>query len=426
MSSSEFQNNGPPPPYSPTERSPNYGSSRNLYQGSVTRPGASMITNVTFVSQRTPLLPRSSATSNHTKLRLMFRFMLITGIFFVGMITFYSFERFFAVPTSWINLTPSPECTSIGARTYTGILSYMPEGYHPYVFCSFIPVTIHGRKIPRPLSCYSEPFEREVDSPPRNVTHTITRGKWLVDFGEGSCIPTWDPLPSGVPNPTPDPGCHSYRIRGYTAFMSLSRIPPGLDPLHSCRNTPAVINGHRVLPEQCQLEQISNGEILRARFMVEEPSCTPVWTDVRPDYQCARYGVKRFYGSLAGIKELDGLKVCREVPYAFFGKEMRKPDSCERDGSGGIRGIWEIDFNVPECHPILRDLRDKGCAGTRNKRVEAQVVDIGKHEDWYRMCTTTPLRWDGVVYYPTQCESRTIWFFNYKVALYDIYDPSCR
>ncbi|KAF9261057.1 hypothetical protein L218DRAFT_961989 [Marasmius fiardii PR-910] len=421
----EFFNGSPPPPYSPVDRPPNYGTRSTEH--STRYPGGPMVTNVTFVSQHTPLLPRPSSTIfTPPKKRLLSNFLLILGVFLVGMLTYYSCERFFAVPASWINLTPSTECSSIGARTYTGTLSYMPEGYHPYIFCSSIPVSIHGRTIPHPLTCYSQPFEREVDSPPRNVTHTITRGKWLIDFNEGSCIPTWDPTSSGMRNPMPDPECHSYRIRGYTGLMSLSRIPPGLDPLYSCRNTPAIINDHRSHPEQCQLVQTPDGGVVRARFLVREPSCTPVWTDVRRDYQCLRYGVKRFTGLLEGLpKEFDGLKMCREVPYTFRGNKVRKPDSCERDEWGRIRGIWEIDFDVPECHPILKDIQNKGCFGTNNKRIEAQVVDIGKQEDWYRMCATTPLRWNGVVYYPTQCESRTIWFINYKVALYDIYDSWC-
>ena len=67
-------------------------------------------------------------------------------------------------------------------------------------------------------------------------------------------------------------------------------------------------------------------------------------------------------GMLEGTPpEFDGLQMCKQVPYTFFGREVRKPDWCERDGWGRVRGIWEIDFNVPECHPILKDYRDKVC-----------------------------------------------------------------
>ncbi|KAL0571209.1 hypothetical protein V5O48_010746 [Marasmius crinis-equi] len=355
MSQSPQFHNTSPPPYSAIDPRQSYGAVHNG-NGTTSRSRSGT------PAANPPSRPDSNRHPLPRRQFLKICFLVI-GIFLAvtGMITLYHLTRFFITPTTWINLNGSPICTSIGTRTYTAILSHIPEGYHRHWLCSYIPITIHGRNIPHPASCYSEPIEREVykDGELRNVTHTITRGKWVVDFDEGGCIPTWDPLPAGVQNPTPDSRCQSYRIRGYTAFMSPSRVPPGLEALHSCRNTPATIHGRQVLPDECQLEQTSTGaDVLRARFTVEEPSCTPHWYDVQRDWRCERYGLKRFSGLLEERKDLDSLEACREIPYRFFGVQDRKPDSCEREGSGRIRGYWMIDFNVPECHPVLKDIWD--------------------------------------------------------------------
>ncbi|KAK1225167.1 hypothetical protein PQX77_011847 [Marasmius sp. AFHP31] len=269
----------------------------------------------------------------------------------------------------------------------------MPEGFHPNRFCSDIPITIHGRTIPHPVSCHSEPFQCQTydhGGQLRNVTCTITRGEWLVNFNEGSCVPTWDSVAAGTQSATPDDKCLSYKKRGYTAYMSSLRIPPGLDRLQSCLSTLATINHRSVLPEECHLEQSG---VYRARFVVEEPSCTPTWVDVHRESRCERYNLKRFSGLLEEVDDLDGLEACKEVPYKFFGMEKKTPDWCERESSGRIRGHWWIDFNVPECHPVLRDVRDFGCYETHIKRVEARVDDIGKVEDWYRMCAYASFNW---------------------------------
>ncbi|KAF9260563.1 hypothetical protein L218DRAFT_575103 [Marasmius fiardii PR-910] len=270
----------------------------------------------------------------------------------------------------WVNLTASPVCTSIGARMYSAVSSHMPLGYQPDLHCSTRPIQIHGRVLPQPLSCRSEAVERfiydGINNSSRKVVQTLTTGKWLVDFEEKSCVPTWDP------NVVPDQFCLAYGKRGYTATMTVSRIPRGLDPIDSCRNTPLVVDGdQQVFPSECRfdLETGTGVEVVRARFVADDRDgcATAVWTNVQPDYQCSEYGVKRFTGYLVGIPAgLDLMEVCREVPYMFFGVEERRPELCEKmmdgDGVERVRGSWMIDFRVPECHPVLRELEDKVCS----------------------------------------------------------------
>ncbi|KAJ8075623.1 hypothetical protein PM082_021253 [Marasmius tenuissimus] len=447
-----------PPPYSPVDPQRSRGAARNGHRGTSHRgdswarssrnqpdrntnlhhhyhacnhqpvPNNTSV-NVAVLNQETPLLfhsesqplesPQSPSLFTRNRTYKL-------AIFLAGAFTYYLFQRYTYTHTTWINLTASPNCTSIGARTYTAHLVDKPEGFYPNKFCSDIPIIIHGRTIPHPVSCYSEPSQcqtYEHDGQPKTVTCTITRGEWLVDFDEGSCMPTWDPVNAGAQNPTPDDKCLSYKKRGYTAYMSPSRIPPGLDHLQSCLNTPATINHRSLLPEECRLEQSG---VYGARFVAEEESsCTPTWVDVQREWRCERYNLKRFSGLMEEVQDLDGLEVCKEVAYNFFGMKEKTPDWCERESSGRIRGHWWIDFNVPECHPVLRDIRDYGCAETHIKRVEARVDDIGRGEDWYRMCTTTPLWWEGVEYYPIQCESRRILWNAWTVAVFNIHDPRC-
>ncbi|KAL0565436.1 hypothetical protein V5O48_016587 [Marasmius crinis-equi] len=286
----------------------------------------------------------------------------------------------------WVNITALPECSSIGERMYTAFSSHMPLGYHPDPHCSTRPITIHGRVFPRPNSCKSEAVEREISDggtgAPLRVVQTLTTGKWLVDFDEPSCIPTWDSAP------TPDERCSSYGSRGYTASMSLSRVPPGLDPLKSCRNTWATVNHRQSLPTECQLDH--EHSVVRARFAGQaESSCaTAYWTDVQPDYQCTEYGLKKYTGVLRDVPQgLDGVEVCKQVRYMFFGIQAKNllPDECEVDEEKSVKGSWMIDFHVPECHPVLKDVQDKGCVGTNIKRAEGWLDDIGRHEDWYRL-----------------------------------------
>ena len=57
------------------------------------------------------------------------------------------------------------------------------------------------------------------------------------------------------------------------------------------------------------------------------------------------------------VEDLDCLDACKQVPYDF-GMRVKTPDRCGREESGTIRGYWLNDFNVPECHPVFREVTD--------------------------------------------------------------------
>ncbi|THU77550.1 hypothetical protein K435DRAFT_624787, partial [Dendrothele bispora CBS 962.96] len=113
------------------------------------------------------------------------------------------------------------------------------------------------------------------------------------------------------------------------------------------------------------------------------------WTDVSEDPQCYAYDKKRYTGFLKdGRGKLDPLRTCYEVPFKFVlnGQEVeKKPDVCEWDG-GRVRGTWFL--GAPSCRPLLQNIIDYGCIESESgyRRIEAEVVDIGKNEDWYRLC----------------------------------------
>ncbi|KAL0064206.1 hypothetical protein AAF712_008928 [Marasmius tenuissimus] len=174
----------------------------------------------------------------------------------------------------WDEITPSRNCTSIGTRTYTAILTE-PNGTRANASgCSDVSVTIHGRILRHPASCSYE------------ESSNGTQGIWFIDFDEPGCIPSWDPLPK----PRPDSECltltrSSTGKRRYTTYMTLSRVPPGLNPMHVCLNTP-LFDGHRrsYVPDECNLVKgvsppqtgAGIGDVLEARFTVDDGTCPPV------------------------------------------------------------------------------------------------------------------------------------------------------
>ncbi|KAJ8075609.1 hypothetical protein PM082_021239 [Marasmius tenuissimus] len=182
----------------------------------------------------------------------------------------------------WHKVVPYENGTSIGTRTYTAFLQNIDRVEESG--CFDIPITIHGQEISRPASClYS-------DSPSQ------IRRTWLVDFNEPGCIPFWDPLPK----PNADSKCatlaeddprqlsRSTGQRGYTAYMSLSRVPLGLNAMHACRSTPLVLDdGRSYLPDECRLVDVDSpgsiqgtGDVLQARFTTDDPTRSLVPYDV--------------------------------------------------------------------------------------------------------------------------------------------------
>ncbi|KAK1223701.1 hypothetical protein PQX77_013422 [Marasmius sp. AFHP31] len=343
--------------------------------------------NLPPVDQTTPLLPSSPPKVSNQPRFVKWIFMFITV--YSGIVTFTFLQHYFSsstyipstpIGTTWVNLTASLSCSSIGTRTYTANLPDMPEGFHPRNFCSDIPIIIHGRTIEHPFSCWSEFTQCQRHNSDDGQLHavpcTITRGEWVVDFEEGGCEPTWDPVPLGTQNPVPDPNCLSSKTRAYSAYMSPSRVPPGLDPHQSCLKTPATIDHQVFLPEECRLEKTSAGEdVYVARFTVEDPKCAPkpirtTWINLTASPHCTSIGTRTYTAHLPDMPEgFHPIDACSDIPITIHGRTIPHPFSCyselteceryteEEDGELRTvpctitRGKWVVDFDEGGCIP---------------------------------------------------------------------------
>ncbi|KAJ8075605.1 hypothetical protein PM082_021235 [Marasmius tenuissimus] len=233
--------------------------------------------------------PRSRHTSRRDHCDSPAVVCCIIGVGFLALIGLICVIVKYAAP-SWQHITPNENCTSIGTRTYTAYLQNIE--FLGKKSCFDIPITIHGRIIPRPSSC----LYNNLPSRGFSKGQLTIRGTWIVDFDEPGCIPSWDPFPEPkwdteclmLAKDDPESQCatptwRSTGQRGYTVYMSLSRVPLGLNPMHACRHTPLVIDDRRpYLPDECHLvEGVSSqthwgvGDVLEARFIVDDPTCSP-------------------------------------------------------------------------------------------------------------------------------------------------------
>ncbi|KAF5344608.1 hypothetical protein D9758_013890 [Tetrapyrgos nigripes] len=303
----------------------------------------------------------------------------------------------------------SQQCVSHSTRLYLADLIVPPglEGIAS-TLCAHTPATIHGRTL-FPHRC-----EMVVKHDEGHPNHSlVARGEWDVDFDEDGCIPSWAPLVSQQ--------CVSFGSRAYYADLV---VPDGLEniALTLCSSTPVTIHTRTLLPSYC--EQLGEASF-RGHWTTDfsESSCEAVWTSVNPDEQCLAYDKRRYTAILERIpEELDPLKTCYEAPGWLLGVQ-RTPELCDRDDQGRVMGSWFV--GGPECRPVLFDVRDYGCIESGIKRIEGQVGDIGKNEDWYRLCVTIPYHWYRQTYLPVQCESRTSWAVTRRYAMYNIPDSSC-
>ncbi|KAK7446728.1 hypothetical protein VKT23_014424 [Stygiomarasmius scandens] len=300
------------------------------------------------------------------------------------------------------------QCVSFATRSYHADL-VIPPGLEEEALslCTRIPTSVRSRSV-YPTHC-----EALDDS-----HGPIIRGHWDIDE-EDDCIPTWRPVVADK--------CISYATRSYHADLA---IPLGLEEeaLSLCSQIPTSIHWRSVYPTSCEELDGSQGIAVRGRWDVDfsEPECIPEWTDISSDSQCHAYNAKKFTAILSDIpEELDPLHTCRQAPLEFFGVEQ-KPMSCEWDEQDRVVGSWFV--GVPECRPILKNIINYGCIESEDgyKRIEGEVVDIGKNEDWYRLCTTVPYHSGGKTYLPIQCESRTSWAVTRRYALYNIASSGCR
>ncbi|KAF9071473.1 hypothetical protein BDP27DRAFT_519512 [Rhodocollybia butyracea] len=231
-------------------------------------------------------------------------------------------------------------CSSYGKRTYHADLD-VPPGLDALTSCRETPAIIHEQSV-HPTQCE---LVRKHDG----TSDLAAKGYWIVE--DASCAPVWSPISAE--------GCISYGKRPYHADLD---VPPGLDALTSCRETPAIIQEQSVHPTQCELVRKQDGTsdlAVKGHWIMEDASCTPRWVSVNADAQCAAYDKKRYTAILEGIpQELDPLQTCYEAPSQLFNMS-RKPESCDWDEQGRVVGTWY--FGVPECRPVLRRVLDMGC-----------------------------------------------------------------
>ncbi|KAK7446729.1 hypothetical protein VKT23_014425 [Stygiomarasmius scandens] len=394
-----------------------------------------------------------------------------------------------ASTAAWANLTASEICHSIGIREYSASLVDVTDGWDPIVICNQTSITIHGKRIEKPVSCtfnsaglaqgswlvdYKEQgcfptwsvihygdcvdygtrsYYAHLDYVPPGLSHLesckatsadfhgeslapdrcelvvdpasqdgrlVVRGDWVVGFEEDECIPTWQGAMADQ--------CVSYATRSYHADLN---IPRGLEKVASslCSGIPTSIHSRDLFPTRCEALGGSPEAVVRGYWDVDfaEPGCMPEWTNIRADDQCSAYDSKRYTAILSGVpKELDSLKTCRQVPQEFSGVE-KKPKFCDWDDhQDKVVGSWFL--GVAECRPDLKDIKDYGCIEREDgyRRIEGEVVDIGKDEDWYKLCTTMPYHSNGETHFPFQCESRTSWGITRRYALYNIPSLRCR
>ncbi|KAF9071476.1 hypothetical protein BDP27DRAFT_519571 [Rhodocollybia butyracea] len=248
----------------------------------------------------------------------------------------------------WKNILPEETCDAVGARAYTATLASVLNDWDKIEACKMTEVIVHGLTVRKPPICSMSTLDGK----------TIVQGRWTVDFNESDCFPLWSSI-----NPET---CSSYGMRSYHA--NLGYVPPGLDALASCRDTPVIIHNQSVLPYQCELvrkHDKTSGQVnlvAKGHWIVEESSCTPKWVSVKADSQCSAYDRKRYTAVLEGIpRELDPLETCYDAPLQLFNLSS-KPVSCDWDKEGRATGIWY--FGLPECRPVLKDIHDNGCFET--------------------------------------------------------------
>ena len=156
------------------------------------------------------------------------------------------------------------------------------------------------------------------------------------------------------------------------------------------------------------------------------------WEVVWPAWDCRAYGRREYWGLLQNIPEgWSAMDACLNMPVEIRGVTIRRPYRCGFVG-GSIHGYWMVDWDQPDCKPWYRDFYDavspgildfpssaccgnahvsQGCTnhGSGARRIEAELVGINNKggQDWWVLCSSTPLVWEGVTYNsPTHCEEQ--------------------
>ncbi|KAE9387224.1 hypothetical protein BT96DRAFT_1005335 [Gymnopus androsaceus JB14] len=364
----------PPPSYSSRQ-----SSSSGFFAGA-----ASTATAPSRSSERSPLLSKKLTKSNRScdrwvlkdpkRLAIVVLIVISDLLFFTVMLFIVFFPWKSKLISFWVDITPDPMCSAIGARQYTATLSNVPEDWDNIEACMKTSFSVHGKTVSASPIC--------TVAPALNST-TIVQG-------------------------TPKADLH---------------VPPGLDTLSSSKATPAIIQ-EKILYPVCKLAQQDDGTLVaKGHWNVQDTSCAPQWVRVTP-HSCYTYNQKTYTAVLDKIPhEMDLLKTCFEAPlrisgvtgllsrvYQAFGiSTFCKPDSCGWDEDRMV-GTWYLEHS--DCRPTLMSMEHLGCVGSGLQRFESEVTDFGPDEEWYHLCIAIPYQWWGKTYLPVKCESRTVRYLS--------------
>jgi len=149
------------------------------------------------------------------------------------------------------------------------------------------------------------------------------------------------------------------------------------------------------------------------------------WGELIPAPHCLAYGKREYSAQLLNMpKRWNPFAACHNTSLEFGGTTFKSPEWCEHRIDGTF-GHWIVDQGEMSCMPIFANFHDVGCVGRGSglRRIEAQIRDIQRGDDWKVMCATTPVTYRGIYYPgPTQCEDRR---WHRKVAIWDIEDKNC-
>ncbi|KAH9943283.1 uncharacterized protein BXZ73DRAFT_97333 [Epithele typhae] len=152
------------------------------------------------------------------------------------------------------------------------------------------------------------------------------------------------------------------------------------------------------------------------------------WTDPAGDEHCGAFGVRYYRARLRSddsvALEKDWLETCYLMPMTIHGRQLEKPDRCERRDDGQVWGIWRVDFGEPTCAPYWGTVTDLGCVSTGLARLQSRLLGIQHGDNWKNMCSTTPAKLLGVQYdHPTHCEDKG--FVSGVIGMWDIERTEC-
>jgi hypothetical protein len=241
-------------------------------------------------------------------------------------------DDFFCHPT-WGPIIPG-NCTTTSSQSYSAKIGYLPPGVNAIDACEHTPLYSPSGEL---LGKYCSALD--------SGSETIARGLLDTDHCKPSLVDAHS-------------RCSAASVRDHTSKV---HIPAGLDPLYACQNTLSVFDGRSLPPDECILV---SGGVEAHWYRSGDSECTPLWANSpTADAQCLSYGLRRYTSILRYVPVgLHDHAACLDTPAHIKEQRWRKPDQCEETSDGLMRGIWIVDFDVPECVTELGEISDKGCA----------------------------------------------------------------